>query len=304
MNFEKDMTVIFGEDSSDDGDEEFDSFTSDDLISKRMNQLYQRNEANGVISFHNGTEEAMFIYLEKYARCGDVKDILSKIDDFCWSRAWMMHIGDYKAKVIIGEFEECRKNYSHPDPFVFLEIGSYCGYSTTLLASHMRDKDIFITIEFHPDCVRWTTKLLQFSGLKNRVQIIHGSLDQKETCSQVNNILQQNKFSFVFIDHDKLRYLDDLQILEANNWMRSGCKVVADNVMCLGQPLDAYLTHVRDVNGNYASSRRIDGFVEYSIPPDASNNIVMYEHEVSKVQMNVDKSVKSFSDSIEISVYK
>lgn len=47
----------------------------------------------GVLAFHNGTEEAMLLYVERTATKNDPRTILAAIDKFCYTRHWMMNIG-------------------------------------------------------------------------------------------------------------------------------------------------------------------------------------------------------------------
>ena len=69
-----------------------------------------RGSNNGVLSFHNGTEEAMFIYINRrlqtiHEDCRkDVSKILAFCDEFCMKRHWMMHIGPSKATILKDAF--------------------------------------------------------------------------------------------------------------------------------------------------------------------------------------------------------
>ena len=48
---------------------------------------------------------------------------------------------------------------------------------------------------------------------------------------------------FLFIDHEKARYLEDLKKLEGR--LGSGAIVVADNVLSFGVPMTEYMEYVR-----------------------------------------------------------
>jgi hypothetical protein len=60
------------------------------------------------------------------------------IDDFCWNRQWMMHMGLQKADVVINyALEKSIQLYRHHEkrqPFIVMELGTYCGYSTIMIA--------------------------------------------------------------------------------------------------------------------------------------------------------------------------
>jgi hypothetical protein len=49
----------------------------------------QRDPNCGILTFHNGTEEAMLRHVEQFAISGDVDSILKAIDDFCFHRHWI-----------------------------------------------------------------------------------------------------------------------------------------------------------------------------------------------------------------------
>ena len=59
---------------------------------------------------------------------------------------------------------------------------------------------------------------------------------------------------FLFIDHDKSKYLVDLQLLIARGLLKDGCVVVADNVLSFNQPLQEYLEYVRGTPSESAYS--------------------------------------------------
>ena len=54
-----------------------------------------RSMACGVLQFHNGTEEAMFLYVKQRSEEGNVNSIIKAIDEFCYKRHWMMHLGTF-----------------------------------------------------------------------------------------------------------------------------------------------------------------------------------------------------------------
>ncbi len=105
-----------------------------------------RGSNNGVLSFHNGTEEAMFIYIDKkmqnsHKDCRkDVSKILSSCDEFCMKRHWMMHVGPSKANILRDAFNLLPPS-SSSSAINVLELGSYCGYSTAIIAHLLYERD-------------------------------------------------------------------------------------------------------------------------------------------------------------------
>ena len=89
----------------------------------------------GVLAFHNGTEQALIVDVERHAG-NTPEDVLRVIDSFCYKRHWMMHIGDVKGKILIEELEKLKR--LKDTPLVCVEIGSYCGYSSVLIAGRLR----------------------------------------------------------------------------------------------------------------------------------------------------------------------
>ena len=72
---------MFGSDSDEDVDEE------------------TRPLSSGVMTFHNGTEEAMFLYAQQQGVEGKL-GVFDAIDEFCTKRHWMMHIGGSKRAIL------------------------------------------------------------------------------------------------------------------------------------------------------------------------------------------------------------
>mmetsp|Transcript_18358 Transcript_18358/g.16637 ORF Transcript_18358/g.16637 Transcript_18358/m.16637 type:complete len:292 (+) Transcript_18358:2-877(+) len=276
-----------------------------DVVSENVSSLVlDRPVDSGVICFHNGTEDLMLLNVEKYAKRGNIDDILTNIDKFCYSRHWMMHVGDQKGFYLKNAIKESKRK-SNNKPIICLELGSYCGYSALCIASQLDDGDKLYSIESNQKCIKWTQRLIDFANVNHKVKIIHGSLESLNTLEIIRNLItvdfsSNNKLNFVFIDHDKRRYLTDLILLEQSNLMSSGCTVFADNINMLDNPNLGYLNHVRDPNGNYFSSVNIDTYIEYSVPLNEKDKL----HQAIENAKLVNKNLTNLNDSVEISIYK
>ena len=100
--------------------------------------------------------------------------------------------------------------------------------------------------------------MLTKAGLKNRSEVHLGGAEEA-----VQLLIAKNEaIDILFIDHDKGKYLSDLQLIEVSGLLCVGSKVIADNVLSFGRPLTAYLDHVRG-SGRYSSSRCFQDSVEY-----------------------------------------
>ena len=127
-------------------------------VLNRRQLLDERPKACGVMAFHNGTEESLFLSVQRIAKQGNPQSVLHAIDKYCYGRHWMMHCGDRKVKYLekalqLGRGEtpylrdvntddskvsESRLAERH---LICLEIGSYCGYSAVKIASTFGPSD-------------------------------------------------------------------------------------------------------------------------------------------------------------------
>ncbi len=66
---------------------------------------------------------------------------------------------------------------------------------------------------------------------------------------------------FLFLDHDKDAYLDDLHSITARGWLRPGAIVVADNVRVPGAP--KYRAYMRQQQGTQFNTVEHKAHLEY-----------------------------------------
>ena len=118
------------------------------LTKEQKRQLLNyRHKNNGLLAFHEGTEEALCLFVEKncmnFNNDNDrydtnyhkkkMKRVLRTIDVYCYSRHWMMHAGDIKMnlfKIAIEKAIEKRlKNRAGFEglffPFFFPVLGRF-----------------------------------------------------------------------------------------------------------------------------------------------------------------------------------
>ena len=255
----------------------------------------QRPLGAGVLSFHAGTEDALFLFLDKHImndnfteHVGRIDSVLKLVDQFCYTRHWMMHIGDEKASVLHSAILETKAQLKNNHRFIAVELGSYCGYSAAVIARNLShvEGDMLYCVESNAKCARYTQRLIDLCGLTDRVTVLNYPSEAVDEWTQAIAVSQQHKqhpqhnqepvstststssssgcVRLLFIDHSKDRYLLDLQrILNQGNLLAPGCVVVADNVLFM-QPLEEYLRFVRDPQGPFIRSRLVEGTVEYS----------------------------------------
>lgn len=225
----------------------------------------------GVLSFHDGTEEALLLHVGRglsessSSQAPLAERVLGLVDSFCRQRHWMMHVGDEKGALLQREVRALTA--TTPSTIVALELGSYCGYSSTLIASSLPSSARLLAIESHPACVAWTKRMLSLADVHNCL-VLEGEL--KNLIEHVRDALKDAgalALALVFIDHDKTRYLADLLLLEREGLLGVGTVVVADNVLSFGVPIQDYLDHVRDASGPFSSSVCHHASIEYASDP-------------------------------------
>lgn len=208
----------------------------------------KRDEQNGSMAFHKGTEDDLAKFVLTNAEKNNPESVIKAIDTFCWNNHWMMHVGDKKGTIVDNIILEHKPKY-------LLELGTYCSYSAIRMARLLPQDGLVLTIDPFPQPAAKT--IVEFSGLTHKIQFLHGyGADVIPTLKTKYNA----QIDMVFIDHDKKAYLSDLKLLEQNNLMRRGCAVVADNVLIFH--IDDYLNHVRN-SGLYKSSINHVATLEY-----------------------------------------
>lgn len=238
-----------------------DDSDDDNASENERSVIVHRPVQAGVFSFHNGTEEALFIEIQNRLKSSEDKTpsfILGVVDSFCYSRHWMMNIGDMKGAFLDDALLLTQSQVLGGGEMV-LEIGSYCGYSSTRIAMQLRPAGRLVSVECARTCVQWTQRMLRLASLDDRVDVLEGTIS-----SRLEDLRAYGSFDLVFIDHDKDAYLSDLRLLEAHGLVRAGSVVVADNVLMNGDRMHGYLAHVRNPSGPYVTSTLYRSSIEYS----------------------------------------
>ncbi|CAF4858138.1 unnamed protein product [Rotaria sp. Silwood1] len=189
-------------------------------------------------------------YVLQNARQGDIQNIIDTIDQYGWTKQWLMNIGDRKGKILDQAIQK-RK------PKTILELGTFLGYSSLRIISQLPDNVLFITIEADLQSVEIARIIFEYAGVTNRINIINDYTHN--VIPYLSKNFNINSFDFIFIDHSKDVYLRDFKMLENVGLIKSGTMIVADNVIKPGTP--DYLEYVRN-NSNYTSIF-YEGKIEY-----------------------------------------
>ena len=211
--------------------------------------ILQRDETCGVCSFHANTEASLLMHVRNSPNLHGANDVLMAVDTFCMSRHWMMHVGPDKGLLLKQMLHDAisakTAAAASKTNFVAVELGTYCGYASILLANEFRHASSSLnchwyTAEIERSYAAIAKEMIRLSGMDdvvsvhqitfnghdtNVVEVISDALKSKE-CAAATPIID-----FLFIDHDKDAYKSDLCKFEKSGLIGKGTKVVADNVI-------------------------------------------------------------------------
>ncbi|MBS1696601.1 MAG: O-methyltransferase [Actinobacteria bacterium] len=202
--------------------------------------------ANGNITktgqIGDGREAAAVRYVLANSRPGDVDDVLRAIDRFAYDESFLINIGDEKGELLDAAVRAA-------DPRLALELGTYCGYSALRIARAAPSARVF-SVELAEANAANARQIWEHAGVADRITCVVGTVgDGGHTMDTLarDHGFDRASVDFVFLDHDKNAYLDDLQSLLARGWLHPGTVVVADNIKVPGAP--KYRSHMREQQG-------------------------------------------------------
>lgn len=190
----------------------------------------------------DGREAAVVEYVLEHAKVGDVDDVLATIDKFAYEKSILINVGDEKGEILDAAVRRAA-------PSVALELGTYCGYSALRIARAAPKAKVF-SIELAEANAVNARRIWAHAGVADRVTCVVGTIgDGGQTLKALANEhgFSPRTLDFVFIDHDKKAYLDDLQRILDRGWLHPGSVVVADNVRVPGAP--KYRAYMREQQG-------------------------------------------------------
>lgn len=197
----------------------------------------------------DGREAAAVAYVLKHAKAGDIDDVLAAIDKFAYDKSMLMNVGDEKGAILDAAVRRA-------DPRLALELGTYVGYSALRIARAAPNAKVY-SVELAEANAANARRIWAHAGVADRVTCVVGTLgDGGHTLDALANEhgFVSGALDFMFIDHDKKAYLDDLQSILDRAWLHPGSIVVADNVKVPGAP--KYRAYMREQQG--ASWRTVE----------------------------------------------
>lgn len=210
----------------------------------------------------DGREAAAVSYVLQHARPGDVDDVLAALDTFAYEKSLLINVGDEKGQLLDAAVRRA-------DPALALELGTYCGYGALRIARAATNAKVF-SVELAEANAANARQIWAHAGVADRVTCVVGTVgDGGRT---LDTLASQHGFGsgalgFVFLDHDKDAYLDDLKSILDRGWLKPGAIVVADNVRIPGAP--RYRAYMRRQQGTLWNTVEHKAHLEYqSLLPD------------------------------------
>ncbi|KAJ1120539.1 hypothetical protein NDU88_008704 [Pleurodeles waltl] len=173
-------------------------------------------------------EERAFQYVMTHAIPGDPQHVLDTFDQWCYHCEYLSNVGPQKGKILDRLVYE-------KAPLNVLELGTYCGYATVLIAQALPLGARLYTVEMDLNNAVVADKVIRLAGFdEDTVELIVGA--SEEVIPQLKEKHGVQKLDFVFMDHWKRFYLRDLQLLEEHDLLQEGTVILADNVIFPGAP--------------------------------------------------------------------
>jgi catechol O-methyltransferase len=210
----------------------------------------------------DGREAAAVKYVLANARAGDIDDVIATIDKYAYEKSLLINVGDEKGQLLDAAVQRA-------NPALALELGTYCGYGALRIARAAPNAKVY-SVELAEANAANARQIWAHAGVADRVTCVVGTIGDGGRTLDV--LADQYGFAsgaldFVFIDHDKDAYLDDLQSILDRGWLHPGSIAVADNVGVPGAP--KYREHMRQQQGKLWKTVEHKTHVEYmSLVPD------------------------------------
>lgn len=204
----------------------------------------------------DGREAAAVNYVLRHARPGDIGDVLATIDKFAYEKSLLINVGDEKGELLDAAVQRAA-------PALALELGTYCGYGALRIAGAAPNAKVY-SVELAEANAANARRIWEHAGVADRVTCVVGTIgDGGRTLDILANEhgFAAGAIDFVFLDHDKDAYLDDLKSILDRGWLRPGTVVVADNVGVPGAP--NYRHYMREQQGKLWNTVEHKAHLEY-----------------------------------------
>ena len=182
--------------------------------------------------------------------------MLATIDKFAYEKSILINVGDEKGLLLDAAVRRA-------DPALALELGTYCGCGALRIARAAPSAKVYSVELAEANAVN-ARQIWVHAGVADRVTCVVGTIGDGG-CT-LDALADEHGFTsgaldFVFIDHDKAAYLDDLKSILDRGWLHPGAIVVADNVRIPGAP--KYREYMRQQQGKLWNTVEHKTHVEY-----------------------------------------
>ncbi|MBV9090690.1 MAG: O-methyltransferase [Mycobacteriaceae bacterium] len=203
----------------------------------------------------DGRELAAADYVLRHARPGDLDDAIATLDRFAYRKAFLINVGDEKGALLDDAVRRA-------DPRLALELGTYVGYSALRIARAAPSAKVY-SVELSADNAEIARRIWAHAGVGDRITCVVGIIGDggKTLDALAGHGLGAGTLDFVFLDHDKQAYLQDLRAILERRWLHRGSIVVADNVKWPGAP--QYRDYMRQNEGRTWRTTEHKAHAEY-----------------------------------------
>ncbi|WP_406815780.1 O-methyltransferase [Mycobacterium sp. M23085] len=210
----------------------------------------------------DGREAAAVEYVLHNAQAGDIDDVLAAIDKFAYDKSMLINVGDEKGLLLDAAVRRA-------EPALALELGTYVGYGALRIARAAPNARVY-SVELAEANAANARRIWAHAGVADRVTCVVGTIgDGGRTLDALANEhgFRDGTLDFVFLDHDKDAYLNDLASILERGWLHTGSIVVADNVRVPGAP--KYREYMRRHQGELWNTVEHKTHLEYqTLVPD------------------------------------
>ncbi|MBX9639020.1 MAG: O-methyltransferase [Mycobacteriaceae bacterium] len=204
----------------------------------------------------DGREAAAVDYVVNNARAGDIDDVLAAIDRFAYEKSMLINVGDEKGQLLDAAVRRA-------NPSVALELGTYVGYGALRIARAAPKAKVY-SVELAEANAANARRIWAHAGVGDRVTCVVGTIgDGGGTLDALANDhgFTSGTIDFLFLDHDKDAYLNDLTGIMGRGWLHPGTIAVADNVRVPGAP--QYRAYMREQQGKTWNTTEHKTHLEY-----------------------------------------
>lgn len=183
-------------------------------------------------AFMYGRERQLLVHVVNNSKEGDSQSVLDAMDSFWGHHFGMKQTDTWSVRGDILDTSVREKGAKRA-----LELGTYCGYSALRIAQCLPADGMLASVEIDPLFAAIATKIIEHAGLERKVKVVTGTVEEKlDRITQVFFDSSEPKaIDFVLCDHDKERFVPDLELLEKGNLAGPGTVIMTDTTTYPGE---------------------------------------------------------------------